>query len=67
MLKAYRQHAAERDVLGIPPLPLNAEQTTELCEQLQQPPEAEKEYLMELLTQRIPPGLMRPPMLKPGF
>ena len=44
MLEAYRQHAAEREALGIPPLPLNAQQTSELCELLKNPPEEEKEF-----------------------
>ena len=30
MMNAYRAHAAERAALGIPPLPLNAEQTAQL-------------------------------------
>ena len=32
MLKAYREHAAERAALGIPPLPLDAKQVAELIE-----------------------------------
>jgi aconitate hydratase 2/2-methylisocitrate dehydratase len=33
MLKAYRDHVAERAALGIPPLPLDAKQTaaTAIC------------------------------------
>ena len=38
MLEAYRAHAAERAAQGIPPLPLNAEQTTQLVELLKSPP-----------------------------
>ncbi|HBW58240.1 MAG TPA: hypothetical protein DEF27_10720, partial [Oscillatoriales bacterium UBA8482] len=53
MLQAYRQHAEERAQLGIPPLSLNAEQTAALCELLKNPPEEEKEFLMELLRDRI--------------
>ena len=34
MLQAYRQHAAERAALGIPPLPLDAKQTEALVELL---------------------------------
>ena len=30
MLQAYRQHSAERAALGIPPLPLSAQQVDEL-------------------------------------
>ena len=40
MLQAYRQHAADRQKSGIPPIPLTAEQTTELCKLLKNPPEA---------------------------
>ncbi|ERT08603.1 aconitate hydratase 2 [Lyngbya aestuarii BL J] len=67
MLEAYRQHAAEREALGIPPLPLNAEQTSELCELLKNPPEEEKEFLMDLLRDRIPPGVDEAAYVKAGF
>ena len=32
MLDAYRSHVAERAALGIPPLPLDAQQTAALIE-----------------------------------
>ncbi|WP_413164239.1 bifunctional aconitate hydratase 2/2-methylisocitrate dehydratase [Capilliphycus salinus ALCB114379] len=67
MLEAYRQHAAEREALGIPTLPLNAEQTSELCELLKNPPEEEKEFLMDLLRDRIPPGVDEAAYVKAGF
>ncbi|MGF1491194.1 MAG: bifunctional aconitate hydratase 2/2-methylisocitrate dehydratase [Microcoleaceae cyanobacterium] len=67
MLEAYRQHATERAALGIPALPLDAEQTSDLCELLKNPPEEEKEFLMELLTQRIPPGVDEAAYVKAGF
>ena len=67
MLEAYRQHAADRVALGIPPLPLNAQQTSELCELLKNPPEEEKEFLMELLRDRIPPGVDEAAYVKAGF
>ncbi|WP_218142738.1 hypothetical protein, partial [Formivibrio citricus] len=38
MLEAYRQHAAERAALGVPPLPLSAKQTSELIDLLKAPP-----------------------------
>ena len=41
MLEAYRQHVAERAALGIPPLPLNAQQTADLVELLKAPPAGE--------------------------
>ncbi len=67
MLEAYRQHAAERAALGIPPLPLTAPQTSELCELLKNPPEAEKEELLMLLRDRVPPGVDEAAYVKAGF
>ena len=57
MLAAYRQAAAERHALGIPPLPLNAAQTQALTALLQDPPAGEEEALLDLLRERIPPGV----------
>ena len=37
LLSTYRQAAADREALGIPPLPLSAAQTSQLCELLQHP------------------------------
>jgi len=48
MLEAYHRHVAERAKLGIPPLPLNAQQTAELCEILKNPPEELKGELLTL-------------------
>ena len=57
MLKAYREHAAERAALGIPPLPLTAQQTADLIELVKAPPAGEEVFLMDLLTHRVPPGV----------
>jgi len=57
MLSAYRKLAAEREALGIPALPLNAEQTQALTELLQNPPAGEEQTLLHLLSERIPPGV----------
>ncbi|AFZ45542.1 aconitase [Halothece sp. PCC 7418] len=67
MLETYRQHAAERAKQGIPPLPLNAEQTSELCELLKQPPEGTEEELLYLLRDRVPPGVDEAAYVKAGF
>ena len=67
MLEAYRQHVAERAKLGIPPLPLDAQQTSELCELLKNPPAGEEETLLELLRDRIPPGVDSAAYVKAGF
>ncbi len=67
MLEAYRKHAAQRAALGIPALPLTAEQTSELCELLKNPPESEKEELLALLRERVPPGVDDAAYVKAGF
>ncbi len=57
MLKAYRDHVAERAALGIPPLPLDAKQVAELIELIKNPPAGEEAFLLDLLTYRVPPGV----------
>ena len=57
MLKAYRDHVAERAALGIPPLPLSAKQTAELIELLKAPPAGEEAFLLNLVTHRVPAGV----------
>ncbi|MCP9942587.1 bifunctional aconitate hydratase 2/2-methylisocitrate dehydratase [Cyanobium sp. ATX 6E8] len=56
-LSSYRAAAAEREALGIPALPLSAEQTAALTELLQAPPAGEESFLLHLLSERIPPGV----------
>jgi len=67
MLKAYRDHAAERAALGIPPLPLDAKQVAELIELIKNPPKGEEAFLMELLTHRVPPGVDDAAKVKASF
>ena len=67
VLVAYRQHAAEREALGIPPLPLDAKQTAELIELIKNPPAGEEAFLLELLTQRVPPGVDDAAQVKASF
>ncbi len=66
-LNEYHQHVEQRAKQGIPPLPLTAEQTSQLCEMLKNPPEELKEELMELLRDRIPPGVDEASYVKAGF
>jgi len=67
MLQAYRQHAAERNALGIPPLPLDAKQVAELIELIKAPPAGEEAFLLELLTYRVPPGVDDAAKVKASF
>ena len=61
LLPSYRQAALEREELGVPALPLNAAQASALTTLLEQPPAGEEGFLLHLLSERIPPGWMRPP------
>ncbi|MCW8916263.1 MAG: bifunctional aconitate hydratase 2/2-methylisocitrate dehydratase [Magnetovibrio sp.] len=67
MLAEYREHVAERAALGIPPLPLSAEQTEQLVELLRNPPAGEEEFLVDLLTNRVPAGVDDAARIKAGF
>ncbi|WP_122862879.1 bifunctional aconitate hydratase 2/2-methylisocitrate dehydratase [Campylobacter showae] len=50
----YEKHVKEREALGVPPLPLNEEQTRKVCELLKLESVHEREYL-GLLSGRVPP------------
>ncbi len=67
MLEAYRSHVAERAALGIPPLPLNAQQTADLVELLKNPPKGEEDFLVELITYRVPAGVDDAARVKAAF
>ncbi len=67
MLEAYRAHAAERAEQGIPPKPLTAEQVTGLIELLKSPPAGEDAFLMDLLVNRVPPGVDDAAYVKAAF
>ncbi len=67
MLVAYRQHVAERAALGILPLPLSAEQTTELVALFKNPPKGEEAFLVELLIHRVPAGVDDAAKVKAAF
>ena len=57
MLQDYRQHVAEREALGIPPLPLSPQQTADVIELLKAPPAGEEDFLLDLITHRVPAGV----------
>ncbi|MEW8285994.1 MAG: bifunctional aconitate hydratase 2/2-methylisocitrate dehydratase [Candidatus Thiodiazotropha endolucinida] len=67
MLEAYRQHVEERAKQGIPPLPLNAQQVADLVELLKNPTAGDQETLLDLLTNRVPPGVDDAAYVKAGF
>lgn len=67
MLEAYRQHVEERAAEGVPPKPLNAEQVASLVELLKAPPAGEEEFILDLITNRVPPGVDEAAYVKAGF
>ncbi|MCP4767414.1 MAG: aconitate hydratase B, partial [Gammaproteobacteria bacterium] len=67
MLQAYREHIDERAQQGIPPTPLDAQQTADLVELIKNPPAGEENYLMELLTEHVPAGVDEAAYVKAGF
>ena len=67
MLEAYREHVAERASQNIPPKPLSAEQVAGLIELLKNPPAGEEDFLVDLITTRVPPGVDEAAYVKAGF
>ena len=67
MLEAYRKHVEERAREGVPPKPLSAEQVSGLVELLKSPPSGEEHYLLDLLANRVPPGVDEAAYVKAGF
>ncbi|HCG8422547.1 TPA: bifunctional aconitate hydratase 2/2-methylisocitrate dehydratase [Vibrio parahaemolyticus] len=67
MLEAYRKHVEERAAEGVVPKPLDAEQVAGLVELLKNPPQGEEEFILDLLENRIPPGVDEAAYVKAGF
>lgn len=67
MLEAYRKHVEERANEGVVPKPLDAEQVAGLVELLKNPPQGEDAFLLDLLENRIPPGVDEAAYVKAGF
>jgi aconitate hydratase 2/2-methylisocitrate dehydratase len=67
MIEAYLAHEKERAAQGIPPLPLTPKQTTELCELLVNPPAGQESFLLELIKDRVSPGVDPAAEVKAAF
>ncbi|MEQ5236742.1 bifunctional aconitate hydratase 2/2-methylisocitrate dehydratase [Proteus terrae] len=67
MLEEYRKHVAERAAEGVVPKPLDATQTAALVELLKNPPKGEEEFLLDLIVNRVPPGVDEAAYVKAGF
>ena len=66
MLESYKKHVQERADLNIPPLPLDAEQTSQLVELLKSD-HAESDFLLHLFKERIPAGVDQAAYVKAAF
>ncbi|MCP4283587.1 MAG: bifunctional aconitate hydratase 2/2-methylisocitrate dehydratase [Gammaproteobacteria bacterium] len=67
MLETYREHVDSRAADGIPPLPLNPDQVADLVELLKNPPDGEGEFLLDLITNRVPAGVDQAAYVKAAF
>ncbi|MGL9720899.1 bifunctional aconitate hydratase 2/2-methylisocitrate dehydratase [Symbiopectobacterium sp.] len=67
MLEEYRKHVADRAAQGIVPKPLDASQMAALVDALKKPPVGEEEVLLDLLVNRVPPGVDEAAYVKAGF
>ncbi len=67
MLEAYRKHVAERAAQNIPPQALKAEQVAALVELLKNPPAGEADFLVDMISNRVPPGVDEAAYVKAAF
>ncbi len=66
MLEDYKKHCKEREEMGIPPLPLSAEQTADVVNLLKKEHQ-DNELLLHLLKERVPAGVDDAAYVKAGF
>ena len=67
MIEDYKKHAEERSKLGIPPLPLDSKQAEQLCELIKNSNSEKEEFLLDLLKNRISPGVDPAAKVKADF
>jgi aconitate hydratase 2/2-methylisocitrate dehydratase len=67
VLEAYRKHVAERAEQGIVPKPLSVEQVAALVDLLKSPPAGEEAFILDLISNRVPPGVDEAAYVKAGF
>jgi aconitate hydratase 2 / 2-methylisocitrate dehydratase len=66
VLNEYQKHVEQRAQEGLPPLALNVEQVSALVELLKQST-SDSETLLDLLINRVPPGVDQAAYVKAGF
>jgi aconitate hydratase 2/2-methylisocitrate dehydratase len=67
VLDTYRKHVEERAAQGVVPKPLDAEQVAGLVELVKSPIAGEEAFILDLLTNRVPPGVDEAAYVKAGF
>lgn len=67
MLEEYRKHVEERAAEGVVPKPLDAEQVATLVNLVKSPPAGEEAFVLNLLTNRVPPGVDDAAYIKASF
>jgi len=67
LIEEYKAHTEERKALGVPPLPLTAEQTTKLVELLEADNISKEQYLLDLLKNHVSPGVDDAAYVKAAF
>jgi aconitate hydratase 2/2-methylisocitrate dehydratase len=67
VLQEYRKHVEERAAEGIVPKPLDAAQVADLIELIKNPPAGEEEFVLDLIINRVPPGVDEAAYVKAGF
>ncbi len=67
IINAYLKHEKERNETGLPALPLNTVQATEICKLLENPPKGQENFLVTLFKDRISPGVDPSAEIKAAF
>jgi aconitate hydratase 2/2-methylisocitrate dehydratase len=67
LIEDYKAHTQERTTLGVPPLPLTAQQTAELVELLKASPVVDAEYALDMFENQVPAGVDDAAYVKAAF
>lgn len=67
MIEEYLKNEQERAAQGVPSLPLTSEQTEKLCELIQTPEKKQEKLLLDLLVNRVSPGVDPAAAVKADF
>ncbi|KEY91225.1 aconitate hydratase 2 [Candidatus Photodesmus blepharus] len=67
MLETYRKHVQERAEEGVVPRPLDANQVAALVKLLENPPQGEENFILDLLENAVPPGVDEAAYVKASY